>query len=170
MTAHGMADENNEEHNKIAQRVLNVNINGTNNCSAEIIKYFRANGGGNIVNIGSQSSRLAYAGDWAYVTSKAGIEGLTRSYAISYAAENIRCNCVLPYVVLTEGAIQSLLDAGVSEEDSHADAPNPMNKPIEASDIAYAIMFLASDQARRINGQFIEVDCGISCMMPASVY
>lgn len=159
MKEHGMADEGSLENEKIARLVMEVNVFGTNNCSAEVIKYFRKSGGGSIVNIGSLSAFMAYPGDWAYMTSKAGVLGLTRGYAVSYASENIRCNSVLPSVVLTEGAIKET--NGKTD-----DMPNPMGISITANDIANTILFFASEDSNAITGQWITVDAGFSTAFP----
>lgn len=162
MIPHGMADEVTENNENIARRMMEVNVFGTNVCSSEAIRYFRKSGGGSIINIGSLAALMVYKGDWAYIASKAGVMGLTRSYAVSYAEDNIRCNCILPSVVLTEGAIETVGMTGAVAED----LPNPMKKPISPLDIAKAALFFASDDAAVVNGQSLAVDAGFSVLFP----
>jgi 3-oxoacyl-[acyl-carrier protein] reductase len=162
MVMHGMADEITAENERIARRMFDVNVFGMNNCASESIQYFRKNGGGSIVNISSLSAYFAYEGDWAYIASKAAVIGLTRSYAISYAKDNIRCNCVLPSVVLTEGALKT---TGQTMETA-TDLPNPMRKFIKPRDIAQAVLFFASDESSLITGRELAVDGGLTTSFP----
>jgi NAD(P)-dependent dehydrogenase (short-subunit alcohol dehydrogenase family) len=116
-------------------------------------------GGGAIVN---NASMAAFYGHriYAYATSKAGVTALTRSLAVGLAKDNIRVNCVAPGFIATP-MVQPIMnekrEQGVRER-------VPMRRHGKAEEIAYAVLFLASDEASYITGQTICVDGGLSVM------
>jgi NAD(P)-dependent dehydrogenase (short-subunit alcohol dehydrogenase family) len=116
-------------------------------------------GGGAIVN---NASMAAFYGHrlYAYATSKAGVTALTRSLAVGLAKDNIRVNCVAPGFIATP-MVQPIMDEkreqGIRER-------VPMRRHGKAEEIAYAVLFLASDEASYITGQTLCVDGGMSAM------
>ena len=123
---------------------------------------------GAIVNISSTSS-LRYSGypSVAYNASKGAINQLTQNIAVQYAAKGIRANCVLPGLMNTPMIVEPLKDAygagGVEEMRRQRDAMVPMGRMGDAWDVAYAALFLASDEARYITGARLVVDGGLTC-------
>ena len=126
---------------------------------------------GAIVNIGTVGG-LRWVGVpyIAYAASKAAVIQMTQSVALQYARTGIRCNCVIPGFIDTPLVKKSLaatyaLSTGTDEMDKVTAARNklcPMGHQGDAWDVAYAALFLASDEAKYITGTNILVDGGLS--------
>lgn len=115
-------------------------------------------GGGSVVLISSAAARIGLANHEAVAASKAGIIGLTLSAAASYAARNIRVNCVAPGLVLTP------LTSRISSNEASLKgsiAMHPLGRVGEAGDVAAAIEFLLNPANHWITGQVIGVDGGL---------
>ncbi len=160
---HGF-DEQTEEHWHF---ILQTALTGTFLGIKAVVPSMRRNGLGSIINVGSLATSRAGSNP-AYVTSKVGIHGLTVSTAQVLAAEQIRCNLVSPGHVdtpfLRDNAPHSPNDASTSinkpanyRRRVHA---TPMGRLVQPADIAYAFLFLASDEAAMITGTHLKVDGG----------
>jgi NAD(P)-dependent dehydrogenase (short-subunit alcohol dehydrogenase family) len=116
-------------------------------------------GGGAIVN---NASMAAFYGHrlYAYAASKAGVTALTRSMAVGLAKDNIRVNCVSPGFIDTP-MVQPIMNEKRKQTVSER---VPMRRHGKAEEIAYAVLFLASDEASYITGQTLSVDGGMSAM------
>ncbi|OZC30069.1 SDR family oxidoreductase [Gordonia polyisoprenivorans] len=146
-----------------------VNARGTFLTCQELVK--RADGPAAIVNIASIGARLGNEMLTHYGASKAAVIELGHSVARSGALREIRCNTVLPGLILTDMWRQTIawlrgrdssLD-GVSDNDVFAGFVQqmvPMGRPQSAGDIAEMVAFLLSDKARNVTGQSIAVDGG----------
>jgi NAD(P)-dependent dehydrogenase (short-subunit alcohol dehydrogenase family) len=127
-------------------------------------------GKGAIVNVSSISS-MRWVGypSVSYSASKGAVNQLTRSIAVQYAARGIRANCVLPGAMNTPMIREPLKDVygpgGVEEMIRRRDAMVPMGKMGDAWDVAYAALFLASDEARYVTGAGLVVDGGLTCQV-----
>lgn len=120
--------------------------------------------GGNIVNISSVAGTTPDVSRMAYTTSKASINSITRNTATQYARQKIRCNAVLPGLVKTDGSMDNM-----SPEFLKTFLKNvPMDAIVEPVDIANAVAFLASDEARYITGELLPVCGGFG--MPTPIY
>jgi NAD(P)-dependent dehydrogenase (short-subunit alcohol dehydrogenase family) len=125
-------------------------------------------GKGAIVNISSIAS-IRYTGypSVAYSASKGALNQLTQNIALQYASKGIRANCVLPGLMNTPMIRQNLKNAygtgGVKEMIRHRDQLVPLGKMGDAWDVAYASLFLASDEAKYITGISLVVDGGLTC-------
>jgi NAD(P)-dependent dehydrogenase (short-subunit alcohol dehydrogenase family) len=142
-------------------RLHAVNLRGTFLCLREAIRRMQAQGrGGSIVNISSVSSMQAVVYHNAtYNASKAGVNSLTKTTALEFAADGIRVNAVLPGGVATPGAKA----AGANIElKGPIMGPGriPLGKMGEAEDIAMAALFFASPASRLVTGQLLAVDGG----------
>ncbi|GAA4730373.1 SDR family oxidoreductase [Nocardioides endophyticus] len=131
-----------------------------------VLKYGIAkllqSGGGSVVNTASTAALSGVSNISPYTFTKTGVVGLTRSAALEYADRNIRVNCVAPGGTLTP-LLESFMAA---QEDPVAyreatENYNPIPGFIEPNDIADAVLFLASEQARRITGHTLPVDGGV---------
>jgi NAD(P)-dependent dehydrogenase (short-subunit alcohol dehydrogenase family) len=120
--------------------------------------YLMSQKGGKIINIASIWSKITKGGRVAYISSKAGLAGLTRGMATDMAKFNVLVNTVSPGFVLTELTRQSLTD----EEMTNMTRIIPMNRMAQPHEIANVVAFLASDENSYITGQNIVVDGGFS--------
>lgn len=141
------------------QRVLDVNLTSAFRCSIEAARHMRENGadGGAIVNIASGAGLQARYDRTPYCVTKAGVIHLTRCLALDLARFQIRVNCVAPGFMQTR-MMSAIL--GIEEEERKALARVPLGRFGETSEIAAAVVFLASNSARYITGEFLGVNGG----------
>ncbi|WP_102225278.1 SDR family NAD(P)-dependent oxidoreductase [Acidimangrovimonas sediminis] len=147
-------------------RVIAVNQTGVFLACKHAIPYMLQGGGGAIVNISSAAALrwigFPYA---AYTASKAAVLALTQNVALQYAGQGIRANCVLPGLMDTPMIREPLAasyGADVETMLAKRNAQSPTGKMGDAWDTAYAALFLASDEARYVNGTQIIVDGGLT--------
>ena len=145
-------------------RIMAVNFKGAWLTIKAAIPRLRESKGA-IVNISSLAS-LAGANMIAYEISKAAVNRLTQSVALSNAKHGVRCNAILPGLMDTPMAINTVSDvSGVDPEALRAkrNAQVPLNAKMgDAWDTAHAALFLASDEAKFITGVLLPVDGGMS--------
>jgi dihydroanticapsin dehydrogenase len=144
------------------QRSLSVNIVGTALMSKYASEHMKQSGGGAIVNLGSISSFVAQPSFITYSATKAAIVQMTRNMALDLAPFNIRVNCVCPGTILTRATENHMALVGMSKEDFiAAEAPKHLlNRVGDPREVAYPILFLASDEASFITGTHLMVDGG----------
>jgi len=135
---------------------LNVNLKHYFFCAQAVIPGMRAQGGGAIVNLGSISWHLALPQLALYQTSKAAIEGMTRSLARDLGPDNIRVTCVVPGNVRTPRQMKwYTAEAEASIVDAQC-----LKGRLSPRDIAAMVLFLSSDDASLITGHEYFVDAG----------
>ena len=117
-----------------------------------------AAGGGSVIMMGSISWMRGRSGMAGYTTSKAGINGLTRTLARELGDKNIRVNCIVPGAIVTERQKQLWLTA---DDDQRFLDLQSLKIRLQPEEVARAALFLASDEARGITGQNLIVDAGI---------
>ncbi len=137
--------------------VLNTNLKGTWNCCKVAVKAMLRKRQGRIINITSISGLMGQAGNANYSASKAGMIGLTKALAREVASRQITVNAVAP----------GFMDIGMSDQfppevAEHYSKSIPLGYWGNGEDVAYAVAFLASDEARYITGQVLSVDGGFS--------
>jgi NAD(P)-dependent dehydrogenase (short-subunit alcohol dehydrogenase family) len=144
------------------QRMLSVNIMGTALMSRFASDYMKQFGGGSIVNLGSISSFVAQPSFLTYSATKAAILQMTRNMAMDLAPFNIRVNCVCPGTILTRASYEHMERVGMTmEEFIAAESPKHLlNRIGDPREVAYPILFLASDEASFITGTHLMVDGG----------
>ena len=144
------------------QRSLSVNLVGTALMSKYACAHMKQSGGGAIVNLGSISSFVAQPSFVTYSATKAAILQMTRNLALDLAPFNIRVNCVCPGTILTRATEEHMARVGMSKEDFiAAEAPKHLlNRGSYPREVAYPILFLASDEASFITGTHLMVDGG----------
>jgi NAD(P)-dependent dehydrogenase (short-subunit alcohol dehydrogenase family) len=147
-------------------RILSVNLKGMWLTIKHFLPAMREQGGGGaIVNISSMAA-VASSNLVAYGMSKAGVNKLTRITAAGNTQYMIRCNCIMPGLMDTPMAVGGrAAEQGRSTDDIRAgrDAQVPLGRKMgTAWDVAYAALFLASDEARFITGAILPVDGGMS--------
>jgi NAD(P)-dependent dehydrogenase (short-subunit alcohol dehydrogenase family) len=137
---------------------FDVNAKGTmlmtKHCLPQIVKA----GGGSIINTSSGTSILGDVFNPAYSSSKGAVNSLTRNIAAQFGKQNVRCNAILPGLILTELSRSFLPPEQIALLKKHTLLP----RLGETDDIARAVVFLASDDSSFITGQLLSVDGGIS--------
>ena len=138
-------------------KILHMNLTSVFNCCKLAIPYMVHQKQGKIINISSVSGVLGNAGQANYCAAKAGVIGLTKSAAKELASRGITVNAVAPGFIKTE-MTEVLKDEIKNSILEHI----PMKAFGETEDIANAVAFLASEEARYITGQVISVDGGMA--------
>jgi NAD(P)-dependent dehydrogenase (short-subunit alcohol dehydrogenase family) len=146
-------------------RIMSVNLKGMFLSSRSVLPVMREQRNGSIINISSIAAICSTA-IVAYKTSKAGVNALTHQIALENAKYNIRANAIMPGLMNTPMAIEGISRArGIPKDDliRQRDASVPLGgKMGTAWDVAYAALFLASDEAKFITGVMLPVDGGQS--------
>jgi 3-oxoacyl-[acyl-carrier protein] reductase len=151
-----------EMPDKDMNSLIDINLFGTFRITKSVIaKMLENKNGGSIVNIGSISAERAIPKVHltVYCTTKAAINMFTKGLAVEYARRNIRCNCVNPGIV-NAGMIKSYLD--YPEARKVLEERQPINRIGEPEDVANAVTYLASDDAKWVSGVILNVDGGKS--------
>ncbi|WP_084419486.1 SDR family NAD(P)-dependent oxidoreductase [Henriciella litoralis] len=143
-------------------RIMNVNLKAAMLVTKACLPIMETGGNGSIINISSLAS-IAGANMLAYEVSKAGMNRLTVSTALSMAKKGVRCNAILPGLMDTPMAIVGISERlGVEPDELRAQraARVPMGHMGTGWDTAHAALFLASDEAKFITGVCLSVDGG----------
>ena len=139
-------------------RVMSVNAKGVFLGTKHAIPAMQRSGGGSIINISSQLGIVAMnESSPQYITSKGAVRLLTKSTAIQYASDGIRCNSVHPGPIVTpmtdfrrsDPAVRELMTSRI-----------PLGRYGEAIDVAYGVLYLASDEASFVTGSELVIDGG----------
>lgn len=140
--------------------IMSVNVKGTFFMTRAVLPLFMQNNGGSVVNIASDAGIRGNYGCSIYSASKGAIVALTKSLSLELASLNIRVNAVAPGDVLTP-MTEAQLKSGDNALDEMA-ALYPLKRIGTASEIAEAIVFLASDKSSFTTGAILSVDGGIT--------
>lgn len=141
-----------------------VNVDSVFFCCQAVLPYMTRRGGGNIINVASWNGKAGMPYFGPYCASKFAVVGLTQALAREVAAQGIRVNAVCPGIVAgTE------MRAQIDEESRALGRPTseervalvPLGRLAEAGDVASVVAFLASDEARYMTGQSINVTGGL---------
>jgi glucose 1-dehydrogenase len=141
-------------------RVISVNLRGSFLCARQAIRQMLDHGRpGSIVNVSSVHQIIPKPRFLGYSVSKGGMQNLTRTLALEYAARGIRVNAVAPGATLTP-INRAWADDPVKRElvTRHI----PMRRPAESEEMAAATAFLCSDEAAYVTGQTLFVDGGLT--------
>jgi dihydroanticapsin dehydrogenase len=146
------------------RQILDVNVMGPALVTKHVVPEMRKAGGGAIVNLASISSFIAQPNFWTYNASKAAVANLTRCMALDLAPDNIRVNAVAPGSVWTQ-IVQRLtreagMDRAAADQDPSWGGAHMIKRLAEPREIAYAILFLASDEASFVTAENLMVDGG----------
>ncbi len=141
--------------------LMAVNVNGVFYGCRHAIPVMARGGGGAIVNTASTVSRIGIKDRAAYVTSKGAVAAMTRAMALDHVHQNIRINAVGPGTIESPYFAQ-ILGSGpnAAEMRQSLEARQPMQRMGKPSEIAYAILFLASDEASFCTGTVLFADGG----------
>ena len=138
------------------EAVIGVNLRGVFHCTRAVVPHMIRGGGGVILNASSVVGLYGNFGQTNYVATKAGVVGMTRTWARELGRYKIRVNAVAPGYVATEilkAMPQKILDGMVEH--------TPLGRIGEPDDIANAYAWLASDQASFVTGHCLSVDGGV---------
>lgn len=147
---------------EVWDQTFQVNTRGTMICCREALKVMERQGGGVIINTASNLALQGNVIQAAYSASKAAVIQMTRSIATSHGKRGIRCNAVLPGLTGSQAALANLPSRLIEIVTEETLTPY-LGVP---EDIAHAVAFLASDEARYITGQCFVVDGGTSVHIP----
>jgi 3-oxoacyl-[acyl-carrier protein] reductase len=140
------------------ENVVRVNLTGSYWCARTVVPHMRENRWGRIVNVSSATVTMGRPFYLHYVTSKAGLIGLTRSLAREVGKDGITVNTILPGATYTEVPRET-----VTEEQKQAIVGmQSIQRPEEPKDVVGVVMFLASDASGFVTGQSITVDGGLT--------
>ena len=142
--------------------IFQSDMRGTFYVTKCVLPHMIKNGGGSIINIGSMASCGGDLGSTAYASAKAGVDMLTKSVALQYGKQNVRCNCVRPGLIVTpdnEAKVpQALKDIFLSNI--------MVNRYGCPEDIGHACVYFGSDESAYVTGQIITVDGGLNSHAP----
>ena len=150
--------------------IVDTNLNGMYLITKEVLKHMPDHNGGRVINISSVLGKFGVPGYTAYCTTKHGMVGFTRALALEVVNRGITVNTVCPGWVDTEMATQGINETaafqGITPEQfkAQAIAGMPIKRFLEADEIAELVGYLASNQAKSITGQAINV-CGGQTMV-----
>ena len=145
--------------------VLDINLKSVLFTCKYAVPLMKASGGGSIINISSiDGLRAGFARNVPYAVTKAGLAQLTRVMAVHHGSDLIRVNCLAPGHI--HGAFVRHIDEQTRELRRKV---APLGIEGTAWDVAWAALFLASDEARWISGVVIPIDAGLLAATPLSV-
>jgi len=140
-------------------RVLDVNVTGVFRMTRAVVPTMLAQGKGAIVNISSIASLVGIPLLPAYAASKGALDSLTRSMAIDYAKDGIRCNVVNPGLVATPMAAPLMSNP---EQLDPILSHYPIRRPGQPEEVAGMVLYLASDEAAWVTGGTFPIDGGMT--------
>ena len=150
----GVEDESEEGW----QRVVDINQKGVWLGMRAAVPALRRAGGGSIVNISSLYGLIGSGAATAYQGSKGAVRIITKTAAVQYAPENIRVNSVHPGITTTP-----MVEQGLSSEAREAlTALTPLRREAKAEEVAFGVLYLASDEASYVTGAELVIDGGYS--------
>jgi len=150
--------------------IVNTNLNGLYLVTKAVLRHMPNQAGGRVINISSVLGKFGVPGYSAYCTTKHGMIGFTRALALEVVNRGITVNAVCPGWVDTEMATQGISETaahlGVTPEEfrAQATAAVPIKRFLDAEEIAEFVGYIASDAARGITGQAMNV-CGGQTMV-----
>lgn len=137
-------------------RVMDVNLKGVFNCSKLAAKIMMDQGHGVILNATSVVGLYGNMGQSNYAATKFGVIGLTKTWAKELAPRGIRVNAVAPGYTMT-----AMMDTVPEKLLGSLKEKTPLKRLGQPEDIAYAYLYLASDEASYVNGEILSVDGGL---------
>lgn len=146
-------------------RVQAVNVKGVFFCTKHALPHMRRGGGGSIVNMSSIYGLVGAADVPPYHASKGAVRLMSKTDALQYAREGIRVNSVHPGFIWT-GMVEGFIagHAGDAREQRRAvDALHPLGHMGEPDDIAWGVVYLASDESKFVTGSELVIDGGYTC-------
>ncbi len=138
-------------------RIMGVNVKGVFLGTKTALPAMRRAGGGSIVNISSTAGLVASSSGAAYSATKGAVRLFTKATAVQHVGENIRCNSVHPGPITTEMIAETVADADGWQRRLRN---LPMGRAGAPEEIAYGVLFLASDESSYMTGSELVMDGG----------
>src|SRR5438477_3103866 len=145
-------------------RIYAVNVKGVFLCSQAVVPSMVASGGGVILNLASIASLIGLTDRFAYSMSKGAVLTMTRSIAVDYIKQGIRCNCICPARVHTrfvDGYLRDTYPGREAEMFRQLSQYQPIGRMAEPDEVAALALYLCSDEASFITGQAYPIDGGV---------
>jgi 3-oxoacyl-[acyl-carrier protein] reductase len=139
-------------------RVFDINVKGLFMMTQAAIPHLRKAGGGSIINIGSTAGLRPRPGLSAYSATKGAVHNLTKTLAVELAPDNIRVTAIAP--VATETPLLPTFLGNAAGQREKFVATVPLGRLAQPQDIADMALFLATDEAKFVTGNIVEVDGG----------
>jgi NAD(P)-dependent dehydrogenase (short-subunit alcohol dehydrogenase family) len=142
-------------------RVMDVNVKGVFLCTKHAIPHLRRTGGGSIVNLSSVYGIVSGADVPPYHASKGAVRTMTKTDALLYARDGVRVNSIHPGFVWTpmvEGYLRGMGEVAAGRR--AINALHPLGHIGEADDVAWGVVYLASDESRFVTGSELVIDGG----------
>lgn len=147
------------------QKVIDINVNGVFLCTKHVIPYMKKQGSGNIINLSSIYGIVSAPDIPPYHASKGAVRLMTKTDAILYAGDNVRVNSIHPGFIWTP-LVETMgeeSEEGPEQFRKNLDALHPIGHIGEAEDIAWGIVFMASDESKFMTGSELVIDGGYTC-------
>ncbi|MGW3418209.1 SDR family oxidoreductase [Streptomyces phaeochromogenes] len=150
--------------------MLDIDLSGSWRAMRAVLPAMVAQRSGSVINVSSTAGMVGYRYFAAYVAAKHGLIGLTRAAALDYAPHGVRVNALCPGSVRDEPALEGrmlaeiarCLEVPTADHERTFSADQPMNRLVEATDVASAAVWLASDDSRQVTGSVVPVDGGFT--------
>ena len=153
----------------IMDRIYRINVKGVFYGMRAAIPHMRARGGGSIINLASIVSTLGIPDRFAYTTSKGAVAAMTRSVAVDYLSDGIRCNCVMPARIHTP-FVDGYLDTYYADTKdamfAKLSAAQPIGRMGQPDEVAALICYLAADESAFTTGAAIPIGGGVFTLRP----
>jgi 2-keto-3-deoxy-L-fuconate dehydrogenase len=146
-------------------RLMSVNVKGVFLCSRAAIAQMVEHGGGAVVNIASVAGQVGVKRRFAYGASKGAVIAMTKSMAVDLVDRGVRVNCICPgtiYTPFVEGYLNRFHSHNKEETLAGLHARQPLGRMGKPEEIAYAALYLASDEAAFATGSEMVVDGGLT--------
>lgn len=144
------------------QQVMAINVSGVFLCTKYAVPYMQKAGGGSIINLSSIYGIISNADLPPYHASKGAVRSMTKTDALFYAGDRIRVNSVHPGFIWTP-LVEDLAERSADGPEAFREKLNalhPLGHPGEPEDIAWGIVYLASDEAKFVTGSELVIDGG----------
>ena len=146
-------------------RVQAVNVKGVFFCTKHALPHLRASGAGSVINLSSIYGLVGAADVPPYHASKGAVRLMSKTDALLYARDRIRVNSIHPGFIWTPMVQGHLASHGgdMQAERRNTDALHPLGHMGEPDDIAWGVVYLASDEAKFVTGSELVIDGGYTC-------
>lgn len=145
-------------------RLMRVNVKGVYLCARAGVRRMARSGGGVIVNMASIASLIGLEERFAYSATKGAVLTMTRSIAVDYMKDGIRCNCICPARIHTpfvDGFLAKNYPGKEAEKFAELSRYQPLGRMGTPEEVAALTLYLCSDEAAFITGQALPIDGGV---------